>query len=124
VSSRLPLGAPLCPARLVTTPVIEWIITVPLPFPSPAGTGSVTAFASPSSWIESDAEHCRQVAALDGMIHVAGMPDLHPGKGAPIGAAMLSQRAVPAPGRVRHRVRHRVFPVGTRSARTWRVSGP
>lgn len=33
---------------------------------------------------------CHQVAALDGMIHVAAMPDLHPGKGAPIGAAMTS----------------------------------
>ena len=66
------------------------------PFPSPAGTGSVTVFASPSSWIESDAvEQRRQVAALDGMIHVAGMPDLHPGKGAPIGAAMLSSVLYP-----------------------------
>jgi release factor H-coupled RctB family protein len=48
-------------------------------------------FAASDSWIESDAvDQCHQVAALDGMIHVAGMPDLHPGKGAPIGAAMLS----------------------------------
>jgi release factor H-coupled RctB family protein len=52
---------------------------------------SVAVFASPASWIESDAvAQCHQVAALDGMIHVAGMPDLHPGKGAPIGAAMTS----------------------------------
>ena len=52
---------------------------------------TVTVFASPSSWIESAAvDQCHQVAALDGMLHVAGMPDLHPGKGAPIGAAMLS----------------------------------
>jgi release factor H-coupled RctB family protein len=48
-------------------------------------------FASDGSWIESDAvDQCHQVAALDGMIHVAAMPDLHPGKGAPIGAAMTS----------------------------------
>ena len=48
-------------------------------------------FASEGSWIESGAvAQCHQVAALDGMIHVAGMPDLHPGKGAPIGAAMTS----------------------------------
>nr|SBP01161.1 Protein with similarity to RtcB [Nonomuraea gerenzanensis] len=48
-------------------------------------------FASPTSWIESDAvAQCHQVAALDGMTQVAGMPDLHPGKGAPIGAAMTS----------------------------------
>ena len=48
-------------------------------------------FASASSWIESAAvDQCHQVAALDGMRHVAAMPDLHPGKGAPIGAAMTS----------------------------------
>jgi release factor H-coupled RctB family protein len=52
---------------------------------------TVRVFASPSSWIESSAvDQCEQVAALDGMRHVAGMPDLHPGKGAPIGAAMSS----------------------------------
>ncbi|GAA2393381.1 RNA ligase RtcB family protein [Dactylosporangium salmoneum] len=52
---------------------------------------TVTVFASDGSWIESDAvTQCHQVAALDGMLHVAGMPDLHPGKGAPIGAAMTS----------------------------------
>ena len=52
---------------------------------------TVSVFASPSSWIESGAlDQCHQVAALDGMIHVAGMPDLHPGKVAPIGAAMTS----------------------------------
>ncbi len=55
------------------------------------GSATVTVFASPTSWIESDAvAQCHQVAALDGMIHVAAMPDLHPGKGAPIGAAMTS----------------------------------
>ncbi|MEU8116544.1 RNA ligase RtcB family protein [Micromonospora sp. NPDC048947] len=60
----------------------------PLPPSTPA---TVTVFASPASWIESDAlAQCQQVAALDGMRHVAAMPDLHPGKGAPIGAAMAS----------------------------------
>ncbi|WP_406067853.1 RNA ligase RtcB family protein [Micromonospora sp. NBC_01638] len=60
----------------------------PLPKSTPA---TVTVFASPASWIESDAlAQCQQVAALDGMVHVAAMPDLHPGKGAPIGAAMAS----------------------------------
>ncbi|WP_091302766.1 RNA ligase RtcB family protein [Micromonospora halophytica] len=59
-----------------------------LPQSTPA---TVAVFASPTSWIESDAvAQCHQVAALDGMVHVAGMPDLHPGKGAPIGAAMAS----------------------------------
>jgi release factor H-coupled RctB family protein len=55
----------------------------------------VTVFASPGSWIESDAlTQCYQVAALDGMIHVAAMPDLH-GKGAPISAAMASKVLYP-----------------------------
>jgi len=55
------------------------------------GSATVTVFASARSWIKSDAlAQCHQVAALDGMIHVAAMPDLHPGKGAPIGAAMTS----------------------------------
>jgi release factor H-coupled RctB family protein len=59
-------------------------------------SASVTIFASPSSWIESDAlDQCHQVAALPGMQHVAGMPDLHPGKGAPIGAAMTSSVLYP-----------------------------
>ncbi len=57
---------------------------------------TVSVFASPGSWIESDAlTQCDQVAALDGMRHVAAMPDLHPGKGAPIGAAMLSSVLYP-----------------------------
>src|SRR5207344_2933053 len=55
------------------------------------GPATVTVFASPASWVESDAvAQCHQVATLDGMVHVAAMPDLHPGKGAPIGAAMAS----------------------------------
>src|SRR3954454_6877291 len=57
---------------------------------------TVAVFASPRSWIESDAvDQCRQVAAFPGMLHVAGMPDLHPGKGAPVGAAMLSSVLYP-----------------------------
>jgi release factor H-coupled RctB family protein len=59
-------------------------------------SASVTVFAAGDSWIESDAvAQCHQVAALDGMIHVAAMPDLHPGKGAPIGAAMASSVLYP-----------------------------
>jgi release factor H-coupled RctB family protein len=59
--------------------------------PHQSAAATVAVFASPTSWIESGAvAQCHQVAAFDGMIHVAGMPDLHPGKGAPIGAAMLS----------------------------------
>ena len=62
----------------------------------PVETATVTVFASPASWIESDAlAQCHQVAALDGMKHVAAMPDLHPGKAAPIGAAMTSATLYP-----------------------------
>ncbi|SDT47909.1 release factor H-coupled RctB family protein [Actinoplanes derwentensis] len=58
---------------------------------SQQSSATVTIFAVPGSWIETGAvDQCHQVAALAGMIRVAGMPDLHPGKGAPIGAAMLS----------------------------------
>ena len=58
--------------------------------------GTVRVFASEQSWIESEAvEQCRQVAALPNMVHVAGQPDLHPGKGGPIGAAMLSYTLYP-----------------------------
>ncbi|MGK5740351.1 RNA ligase RtcB family protein [Micromonospora sp. URMC 103] len=68
----------------------------PSEFRSPSPAATVTVFASPTSWIESEAlAQCHQVAALDGMIHVAGMPDLHPGKGAPIGAAMTSRLLYP-----------------------------
>ncbi|WP_433350969.1 RNA ligase RtcB family protein [Micromonospora sp. CA-111912] len=68
---------------------------MPRSAPAP-GSATVTVFASPTSWIESDAlAQCHQVAALDGMIHVAAMPDLHPGKGAPIGAAMASTLLYP-----------------------------
>ncbi|SBT40059.1 RNA ligase RtcB family protein [Micromonospora auratinigra] len=62
----------------------------------PTRPATVSVFASPTSWIESDAlRQCEQVAALDGMRHVAAMPDLHPGKGAPIGAAMASTLLYP-----------------------------
>jgi len=47
--------------------------------------------ASPSSWIEGEAERqLRATAALPGMKLAVGMPDLHPGKGTPIGAAFAS----------------------------------
>jgi release factor H-coupled RctB family protein len=63
---------------------------------APTDIAPVRIFASPQSWIEFGASvQCDQVAALDGMIHVAGMPDLHQGKGAPIGAAMTSSVLYP-----------------------------
>lgn len=52
--------------------------------------GAVTIVASPKTWIEGEAvQQLRATAALPGMIAAVGMPDLHPGKGSPIGAAFL-----------------------------------
>ncbi|CAJ0822388.1 RNA-splicing ligase RtcB [Ralstonia wenshanensis] len=51
----------------------------------------VSLIASDDTWIEGDAIRQLQTAkALDGMRHVAGMPDLHPGRGYPVGAAFFS----------------------------------
>ncbi|MGV3524925.1 MAG: RNA ligase RtcB family protein [Candidatus Sericytochromatia bacterium] len=51
--------------------------------------------ASSQSWIEGAAvAQLRQSARLPGMVQVWGLPDLHPGKGTPVGAAFLSQGMV------------------------------
>ena len=48
--------------------------------------------ASKDSWIEGEAvRQLEQTATLPGMRLVVGMPDLHPGKGNPVGAAFFSQ---------------------------------
>lgn len=48
---------------------------------------SVAVIASPKTWMESDAvQQLRARVALPGMLRAVGLPDLHPGKGAPIGA--------------------------------------
>ncbi|HEY2510739.1 MAG TPA: RNA ligase RtcB family protein [Polyangiaceae bacterium] len=47
--------------------------------------------ASPSSWIEGEAtRQLRATASLEGVRWAVGLPDLHPGKGHPIGAAILT----------------------------------
>lgn len=53
---------------------------------------SVRLIASERSWITGDAEtQLRRVAELPGVVRVVGMPDLHPGKGAPVGVAVTSE---------------------------------
>jgi release factor H-coupled RctB family protein len=48
--------------------------------------------ASPQSWIEGAAvEQLKHTAKMPGMTRVWGLPDLHPGKGTPVGAAFLNQ---------------------------------
>ena len=50
----------------------------------------VRVIASPGSWIEGEAvAQLERTATMPGMIAAIGMPDLHPGKGSPIGAAYL-----------------------------------
>lgn len=52
----------------------------------------VKVVASPGAWIEGDAvSQLEGVARLPGMRAAIGMPDLHPGKGSPIGAAFVSE---------------------------------
>lgn len=53
---------------------------------------NISLFASTASWIEGESlRQLERVASLPGMLKVAGFPDLHPGKGSPVGAAMLSK---------------------------------
>lgn len=53
---------------------------------------TIRVIASPKTWIESDAvRQLEQTAQLAGMKLAVGLPDLHPGKGNPIGAAFLTQ---------------------------------
>ena len=47
--------------------------------------------ASPANWIEGSAvQQLEKTAELDGMRLAVGLPDLHPGKGSPIGAAFIT----------------------------------
>jgi release factor H-coupled RctB family protein len=54
-------------------------------------TGKCHVIAGDLTWIEGEAVHqLRNQAALPGVHEIIGMPDLHPGKGSPIGIAMAS----------------------------------
>ncbi|MGF1704502.1 RNA ligase RtcB family protein [Enterovibrio baiacu] len=58
-------------------------------------TEKVSLFASERTWIEGLAiQQLIKTSELAGMIAVAGMPDLHPGRGYPIGAAFFSDTKV------------------------------
>ena len=62
--------------------------------PTSLQTSSSKLIASEHTWIEGQAlQQLQQTAKLPYMVHVAGMPDLHPGKGTPIGVGCLSQSA-------------------------------
>lgn len=61
-------------------------------------SSGVTLVAGDDTWIEGKAiQQLETTARLPGMQRVAGMPDLHPGRGYPVGAAFFStQRLYPA----------------------------
>ena len=55
-------------------------------------TKSVCLIASKNTWIEDLAiQQLTKTSQLNGMLRVAGMPDLHPGRGYPIGASFFSK---------------------------------
>lgn len=52
----------------------------------------VTIIASDNSWIEGEAiQQLNRVAQLPGVRMAVGMPDLHPGRGYPVGAAIVTE---------------------------------
>lgn len=58
-------------------------------------TVKTRVIASSRNWMESSAiEQLERTAALPGMMQAVGMPDLHPGKGSPVGAAFISRGIV------------------------------
>ncbi len=64
-------------------------MTTPTPTSPPA---RVRIIASSQSWVEGEAvRQLEAVARFPGMRLAVGLPDLHPGKGAPVGAAMASE---------------------------------
>lgn len=55
----------------------------------------VRVIASPKSWIEGEAlRQFYSVAKFDGMRQAVAFPDLHPGKGAPVGAAFVTEGVI------------------------------
>ena len=58
-------------------------------------TDNVSLIASGDTWIEGLAiQQLAKTSELDGMQQVAGMPDLHPGRGYPIGAAFFTTNKI------------------------------
>ena len=55
----------------------------------------VRLFASSKSWIEGEAvRQLHATAKIDGVRQAVGFPDLHPGKGAPVGAAFVTEGVI------------------------------
>ncbi len=61
----------------------------------PGDAPSVRVIASQASWIVGEADsQLRNLARLPDVVRVVGMPDLHPGKGVPIGAVVATERVL------------------------------
>lgn len=53
---------------------------------------AITLIASEKNWIETEAlDQLHWAAELPGMVQAVGLPDLHPGKGIPVGAVFVSR---------------------------------
>ena len=58
-------------------------------------SATVRLFASPQSWIEGEAvRQLYATAKLEGVRLAVGFPDLHPGKGSPVGAAFVAEGVI------------------------------
>lgn len=56
---------------------------------------NVRVIAGPTSWIEGSAvRQLEQTAQLPGVIQAIGMPDLHPGKGCPVGSVVITENVI------------------------------
>src|SRR6266571_2840998 len=62
---------------------------------NPSSAAVVRLFASPQSRIEGEAlRQLYATAKLDGVRVAVGFPDLHPGKGTPVGAAFVTEGVI------------------------------
>ena len=53
---------------------------------------NIRIIAGAKTWIEGEAvQQVKKTAELPGMVRAVGMPDLHPGRGVPVGAVFISQ---------------------------------
>jgi release factor H-coupled RctB family protein len=63
-----------------------------MPVPSTTPSTELRVIASAGSWIEGEAMRQLQLTAqLPGMVLAVGLPDLHPGRGTPVGAVFATQ---------------------------------
>jgi len=63
--------------------------------PIASSASTVRLIASPQSWIEGEAvQQLYAASRLDGMESAVGFPDLHPGRGSPVGAAFVTRGVI------------------------------